>query len=74
MLILYLTKLLFFLISCDCGSDWIIIFIYLVLESKHGETGAKISSNLWFDIWMFKVSSVKYQWTFYPKEISKKIM
>ena len=77
MLVIYVNSLfnqiVDFLISCDCGDDWI-IFIYSVSEGKQGETAAKISSNLWFDIWMFKVSFLKYQLTFYQKEMSQKIM
>ena len=57
MLILCVTRL-FFLISCDYGGDWIIIFIYLVSEGKHGETTAKISCNLIFECLTFLFSSI----------------
>ena len=60
MLIIYVVLLfnqimffVFFWISCDCGDD-----------CKYGETAAKNSCNLWFDIWMLPVSFLKFQSTF----------
>ena len=68
MLVIYVNSLfnqiVIFLISYDWGGDWIIIFICLVSEGKHSETAVEITSNLWFDIWMFKVTFLNYQWTF----------
>ena len=35
---------MFFLISCYCGGDWIIIFIHMISGGKHGKRAAKSTS------------------------------